>query len=87
MRRLLWLMIPLAVAGCGGGKSSETINVTCSDGTELHGAASAEVLGDVQNGHPTIAFPDPVNAGRTGTITVPPHGSCKITGTINRNDS
>ena len=79
MRRLAWLMIPLSLAACGGGKSAGTLSVTCDGGTELFGAASIEVLGDVVGGHPTLRFPDPANAGKTGTIAVQQHGSCKIT--------
>jgi hypothetical protein len=31
------------------------------------------------DGRPTMTFPDPTNPGKTGTISVPPHGHCKVT--------
>ena len=79
MHRLAWLVIPLSLAACGGGKSAVTLSVTCDGGTELFGAASIEVLGDTVDGHPTLNFPDPANPGKTGTISVRPHGHCKVT--------
>jgi hypothetical protein len=79
MRRLACLVLLLSLADCGGGKPSTTISVTCAGGTQLVGAASVDVLGDVVDGHPTMSFPDPANPGQTGTITVQPHDHCKIT--------
>jgi len=79
MHRLAWLVIPLSLTACGGSKSASTLSVTCDGGTQLFGAASIDVLGDVTDGHPTMRFPDPANSGRTGTISVPPHGRCKVT--------
>ena len=82
MRRLVWLALALSLAGCGGGKSSTTLSVTCGGGTGLVGATSIDVLGDLTNGRPTLSFPDPANAGRTGTIGVPAHERCKITPSV-----
>ena len=79
MRRLAWLVIPLSLAACGGGKSATPLSVTCSGGTELYGAASIDVSGDLVDGRPTITYPDPTNPGKTGTLSVQPHGHCKIT--------
>lgn len=79
MRRLAWLVIPLSLAACGGGKSVPTLSVTCDGGTQLYGATSIDVLGDLVGGRPTMNFPDPVSAGKTGTISVPSHGHCKVT--------
>jgi hypothetical protein len=79
MRRLAWLVVPLSLAACGGSKSAATLSVTCDGGTQLFGAASIDVQGDVVNGRPTMNFPDPVSSGKTGTIAVPPHGHCKVT--------
>ncbi len=79
MHRLAWLVILLPLAACGGNKSASTLSVTCDGGTQLFGAASIDVLGDVVDGRPTINFPDPANPGKTGTIAVPPHGHCKVT--------
>jgi hypothetical protein len=79
MGSVAWLFFALTLAGCGGGKSAATLSVTCTGGTQLVGAASVDVLGDLADGHPTIEFPDPANPGRTGTITVQPHDHCKTT--------
>jgi hypothetical protein len=78
MHRLLWIAIPLALAGCGGSKSATTLTVTCTGGVQLVGATSVNVLGDVVNGRPTISYPDPVNPAKTGSIAVEPRGTCKV---------
>lgn len=78
MYRLAWLLIPLSLAGCGGKAAAPTLSVTCDGGTQLFGAHSVDVLGDLVNGRPTISFPDPANPGKTGGISVPPGGHCKI---------
>jgi hypothetical protein len=79
MRRLACLALLLSLADCGGGKSSTTLSVICAGGTQLIGAASVDVPGDVVDGRPTMNFPDPANPGQTGSITVRPHDHCKIT--------
>lgn len=79
MHRLVWLLIPLALAGCGGSKSAPTLTVTCTGGVQLVGATSLDVLGDVVNGRPTINYPDPVNPDKTGSIAVQPRGQCRVT--------
>ena len=79
MRHLVWLTLALSLTGCGGSKSSGTLSVTCAGGTQLVGAASIDVLGDLANGQPSMEFPDPANPGKTGTISVQPHSHCKIT--------
>jgi len=81
MHRLAWLVIPLFLAACGGTKSTQTLNVVCSGpgGVQLVGATSIDVLGDLVNGRPTMNYPDPANPGRTGTISVEPHNTCRIT--------
>jgi hypothetical protein len=74
------VLLALTLAGCGGGGKSEgTLSVTCTSGTQLVGAASIDVLGDLTNGQPRIEFPDPANPGHTGTIAVPAHDHCKVT--------
>lgn len=80
MRRLVVLALPLAVAACGGGKSSvPALSVVCTGGVQLAGATSIDVLGDDVNGRPTLQYPDPVNSGKTGAISVEPRGHCRIT--------
>ena len=79
MRRLAGLVLLLSLADCGGGKSSTTLSVTCAGGTQLVGAVSVDLSGDLADGRPAMTFPDPANAGQTGTITVRPHDHCKIT--------
>jgi hypothetical protein len=84
MRRLACLVIALSLAACGGGsKSGPSLSVVCSGagGVQLVGATSIDVLGDPQNGRPTLTYPDPVNAGKTGSISVPPLNQCRITPT------
>jgi hypothetical protein len=68
----------LLVAGCGGGKSSGSLSITCAGGTQLVGAASIDVLGELADGRPRIEFPDPANPGKTGVITVQPRDHCKV---------
>ena len=79
MRHLVWLIFVLSLAGCGGDKSAGTLSVTCAGGTQLVGAASIDVLGDLANGQPRIEFPDLANPGKTGSISVQPNDRCKIT--------
>ena len=79
MRHVAWLLLPMLLAGCGGGSSPTTLSVVCGGGTKLVGAASVEGLGDLDNGRPTMEFPDPANPGKDGTISVQPHERCKIT--------
>jgi hypothetical protein len=76
---LAWLIPLCALAGCGGSsKTAGTLSVTCGDSAVLNGARSIDVLGDPVNGRTTLSFPDPVNPGKTGTISVPPKGRCTI---------
>ena len=79
-RAAVWTVLALSLAGCGGDKPSTTLSVTCAEGTQLVGATSIEVLGDLTNGRPVMEFPDPANPGKTGAIAVPPRDPCKITG-------
>jgi hypothetical protein len=78
VRHLACTALVLSLAGCGGGKSSGSLSITCAGGTQLVGAASIDVLGDLSDGRPRIEFSDPANPGKTGTITVQPHAHCKI---------
>jgi len=78
MRRLACLILIVPLVACGGRKEASTISVTCSDGVRLVGAVSVDVPGDLADGRPAMKFPDPANAGKTGTITVQPHQHCTI---------
>ena len=78
VRCLVCMTLVLSLAGCGGGKSVGSLSITCTGGTQLVGAASIDVLGDLSDGRPRIEFPDPANPGKTGTITVQPHDHCKV---------
>ena len=55
------------------------VAVVCGSGTQLFGASSIDVLGDLADGRPTMEFPDPVNRESTGNISIKPHDHCKIT--------
>jgi hypothetical protein len=79
MHRLAWLLVPLSLAACGGKAPVATLSVTCDGGVQLFGAASIDVPGEVINGHPALTYPDPANPGKTGAISVPAGGHCKIT--------
>jgi hypothetical protein len=83
--RLAWLLPLCALAGCGGSsdKPEVALSLTCSGNTVLNGARSIDVLGDPVNGRTTLSFPDPVNPGKTGTISVPSHDRCRISPTPN----
>ncbi len=80
--RLGWLVLAVLPAGCGGDKPPATLTVTCGDSIALVGARSIDVLGDQVNGHTMINFPDPVNRGKTGTLSVAPGDRCTITPAI-----
>lgn len=77
--RLAWLVLPIALAGCGGDKPKATLAVTCGGSVTLAGARSIDLLGDLVNGRPTISFPDPANPGKTGALSIAPASRCTIT--------
>jgi hypothetical protein len=78
---LIWLCLPVLLAGCGGDKPAATVSVSCGGTVALAGARSVDVLGDAVNGKTTLSFPDPANPGQTGTLVVPPHDRCSISPT------
>ena len=78
MRRLVWLILVVPLAACGGSKPSMTLSVTCAGGPQLFGATSIDVQGDLVDGRPTMTYPDPVSAGKTGSISVQPRTHCNI---------
>lgn len=78
-----WLLLPIVVTGCGGGdKPAATLSVSCGGSDALVGARSLDVPGDQVNGRTTMSFPDPVNPGKTGTLSVRPGDRCTITPVI-----
>jgi hypothetical protein len=79
LRRSGWLILPMVLAGCGGNKPAAALSVTCHGSVALVGASSIDVLGDQVNGRTVLSFPDPVNAGKTGTLSVEPGDRCSIT--------
>jgi hypothetical protein len=82
LRYLVWLSLPVFLAGCGGGdKPASTVSVSCGGTVALAGARTVDVLGDPVNGKTTLSFPDPANPGQTGTLIVPPHDRCSISPT------
>ena len=75
-----WLCLPIVLSGCGSSdKPAATLSVSCGGSEALVGARSVDVLGDPVNGRPTLSFPDPVNAGSTGTLSVRAQDRCTIT--------
>ena len=80
LRQLGLLWLPMVLLGCGGdAKSAATLSVSCGGSDVLVGAHSIDVLGDPVNGRPTLSYPDPVNAGKTGTLPVRAQDRCTIT--------
>jgi hypothetical protein len=59
VRHLVCMTLVLSLSGCGGGKSPGSLSITCAGGTQLVGAVSIEVLGDLSDGRPKIEFPEP----------------------------
>ena len=82
LRYLVWLSLPVFLAGCGGDKPASTVSVSCGGTVALAGARSVDVLGDPVNGKTTLSFPDPANPGQTGSLVVPPHDRCSISPTV-----
>ena len=64
------LALPLLVAGCGHSSPSSTLSVSCGGSTALVGAKSVDVAVDPVSKTTILSFPDPVNSGQTGTITL-----------------
>ena len=82
LRLAALVLISAGLAGCGGGSSAPSVSVSCGGQMALAGAQSVDVSG-AANGGATLQFPDPVNAGRTGTIPVPPGTRCTVAPTRN----
>ena len=78
--RLAWLAVvtlPVSLAACGGSSTSSTVAVSCGGSTSLAGARSIDVTPG-PNGGTVLSFPDPANAGHTGTIAIAPGSKCTI---------
>ena len=73
--RFLVLILPLAAAGCGHSDPGPvTLSVSCDNQLLLAGAASVQATATA--GGTTLTYPDPVNAGHTGTMAVQPGHPC-----------
>ena len=75
--RLAQLSVLLALSACGVTPSKPTLLVSCGGSIALAGAASIDVGADPASHTTVLSFPDPVNEGHTGTITV--RNRCTIT--------
>jgi hypothetical protein len=71
------LTLPLLLAGCGDSTPVTTLSVTCGGSLSLAGAKSIDVSPDPAAGA-VLSYPDPVNQGQTGNITVRPGTHCTI---------
>jgi len=67
------------LSGCGSSSPTTTLSVACNGELNLAGAQSVEVTADPPTQSAIIHFPDPVNPGHTGTITVPFGKRCTVT--------
>ena len=77
--RLGLSLSPLLVAGCGhSDPGTTTLTVTCNGSLSLAGAASVTVMSAPGGNGATLSFPDPVNAGQTGSLPVPAGQACTI---------
>ena len=85
--RLGWLAVlglPLLVSACGHSTpATATLSVSCGGTLTLAGATSIDASGSSGSGT-VLNFPDPANAGRTGTIAVAPGQPCTITPVLNK---
>jgi hypothetical protein len=75
--RVALLMLPSLLAGCGDSTPSTTLSVTCGGSLSLAGAKSIDVSPDPAAGA-VLSYPDPVNQGQTGNITVRQGSHCTI---------
>jgi hypothetical protein len=57
VRHLVCMALVLSLADCGGAKSVGSLSITCTGGTQLVGAASIDVLGDLSDGRPRSRVP------------------------------
>jgi len=70
------LILPGLLAGCASSPST-TLSVTCAGSLSLAGATSIDVSPDGANGA-VLSYPDPVNAGKTGSIPIRQGARCTI---------
>lgn len=81
--RLGLLASPLLIAGCGhSDPGTPTLSVTCNGTLSLAGAATVTVTSAPGGNGATLGFPDPVNAGQTGSLPVPAGQACTIAPTL-----
>ena len=81
--RLGLSLSPLLAAGCGhSDPGTPTLTVTCNGSLSLAGAASVTVTSAPGGNGTTLSFPDPVNAGQTGSLPLPAGQACTIASTL-----
>ncbi len=84
--RLAWpalMALSVALTACGSSSSTATLSVKCAGSTALAGAASLDVLADVPGKGAVLSFPDPANAGQTGTIPITAGNRCTVLPILN----
>ncbi len=84
--RLAWpvlLALSVALSACGSSSPTATLFVKCAGSTALAGASSIDVLADGPGKGAVLSFPDPANAGQTGTIPVTAGNRCTVLPILN----
>jgi hypothetical protein len=72
------LALSIGLSACGSSAPTATLSVKCAGSTALAGAASIDVLADAPGKGTMLSFPDPANAGQTGTIPITSGNRCTV---------
>lgn len=81
--KLVGLGLLAGLSGCGDGSSGPgTLTISCGDGVSVVGVERANIAAP-EPGNPaapatTVTYPDPVNTGHTGSLTLGPGQKCTI---------
>ena len=81
--RLVLLGLPLLVSACGSSAAPPALSVTCNGSLALTGATSIDVSSNSGGSGAVLTFPDPANAGHTGTIPITAGERCSIAPALN----
>jgi hypothetical protein len=84
--RLAWpalLVLSGVLSACGSSTPTATLSVKCAGSTTLAGATSIDVLADAGGKGTVLSFPDPANAGQTGTIPITAGNRCTVLPVLN----